>query len=118
MAEQTDVSTSEMVDHPWVGSNDGHNCWICRDRDDALHLCWREAHPPNPQYEWFVRQVVEAINKYQDDGKALDLSPEDKIGRAMRLSWYMAQAGDDDFWTEGENAIYTAALCIVPMRED
>lgn len=39
------AASTDTTDHPWVGDDDGHNCRVCKDRDDVLHLCWREAHP-------------------------------------------------------------------------
>lgn len=109
------MSTTEMVDHPWLGDAEGHNCFVCDGRQDSLHLCWREAHTPDAQFEWFVRQVVEAISRYQDDGKGGDITDEQKVGAAMRMSWVMHEA-DPGWWRE-ENVTYTAALIVAGMTD-
>lgn len=33
-----------LTDHSWLGDEQGHNCVTCMERDDALHLCWPQAH--------------------------------------------------------------------------
>lgn len=32
------------TDHPWDGDDDGHNCSVCIERDDTLHMCWPQTH--------------------------------------------------------------------------
>lgn len=106
------VRPEDMTDHPYLPDNTGHNCLVCELRDDALHLCWPEAHPvPDKQHQWFIRLAVEAVDKYQDGGRAPDLSPEDKIARVMRTI-YAFEATEPIELTE-ELAVYVAALVVI-----
>lgn len=116
MATETPVRPEDVTDHPYLPDRDGHNCLVCELRDDALHLCWPEAHPaPDRQHEWFVRRVVDAIDRYQDQGRALSLTPEQKVTRAMR-STYSFEADEPMDLTE-EVAVFVAALIVVSEED-
>lgn len=65
-----------VPDHPWKGDKDGHNCRVCADNDDALHLCWREAHPP----KWSDDADPEVILDYDDEPSAA--VKNDRAGQA------------------------------------
>lgn len=105
------VRPEDMTDHPYLPDRDGHNCLVCSMRDDALHLCWSQAHPaPDRQHEWFVRQVVETISRYQDDGKGLSLTPEEKVTAAMRTTYSMEEAGP--MVLDEEGAVWLAAIIV------
>lgn len=49
----------DMTDHPWRGTEDGHNCVVCRDDDDVVHLCWREAHPTKWGDRWGAAEILD-----------------------------------------------------------
>lgn len=71
---------------------------------------------PERQYEWFVRKVVEKIDAYQDDGKGLTLTPEDKVRQAKNVTdLFMEGEGLD---LTDENAVKLAAIVVVGSEED
>ncbi len=68
------------------------------------------------QYEWFVRQVVEQIGRYEDDGHTPQ-TPEDKVGRAKRWTDALMDTEEGMDLASEDNVLKVAAM-IVAMHED
>lgn len=44
MTTREDAPSAPLADHGWLGDEDGHNCETCKERGDALYLCWPQKH--------------------------------------------------------------------------
>lgn len=97
--------TKDLLDHPWFGDAEGHNCIVCQVRDDALHLCWREAHAPlSHRWESFLLRACDALDQYEPDGdRSEHLLAVTRVGANLWAA--------DPFDLDKQAAVMVAALC-------
>lgn len=72
------------------------------------------------RYEWFVRRVVEHIDRYQDQGIGQDLTPEAKVNQAKLLTDGFMETSEGIELSD-ENAVRLAAIIATfdsPFRPD
>ena len=94
-----------VLDHPWFGDADGHNCMICDVRDDALHLCWREQHAPmSHRWEGFLLRACDQLGLYEPTGERTD-----HLVSVTRMAAHLWAV--DPFDLDEQAATMVAALC-------
>jgi hypothetical protein len=107
------------MDHPYLPDRSGHNCLVCELRDDALHLCRPEAHPaPDQQHEQFVRQAVNVLSRYQDDGKAVGMTPEEKVTAVMRTTYALEATGGLDLSEDNAGVVAATIVASFDSRSE